>query len=287
MKNKEWSKVILLQPFTTNLLQVGFLIKVLPFCDLFISICGKYWFDKIKNSKFKIWKKIIKRSDMGIDRKDYPFIKKKFNKKKNRKFLYIGNGVVEKNLSYLSKLAMITDSQKFSSIGAKVKGIKNYGYLDLREKDTLDIIKNYDFLILTSNYDANPTVILEALSFGLIPVVTNECGFSKMKGIINLDLKNFQKNIKMIKKLQNVNEEKLKIIQKYRYKILNNSKWDIFCKKIFKHIEETKKIKKIKNNKKLEYEVFESFKSSTHYHLNFSNVIKFIKSNLKYYMIKY
>ena len=91
----------------------------------------------------------------------------------------------------------------------------------------------------------------------------------------------------MIKKLQNVNEEKLKIIQKYRYKILNNSKWDIFCKKIFKHIEETKKIKKIKNNKKLEYEVFESFKSSTHYHLNFSNVIKFIKSNLKYYMIKY
>ena len=38
MKNKLWKKVILLQPYTTNINQVGFLFKVLPYCDRFISI---------------------------------------------------------------------------------------------------------------------------------------------------------------------------------------------------------------------------------------------------------
>ena len=286
MKNKKWSKVILLQPFTTNLLQVGFLINVLPYCDLFISICGKFWHTKIKDSKFKIWNRIIKQIDMGIDRNDYPFIKKKFNEKKKRKFLYIGNSTVEKNLNYLSKLAKATDSSKFSSIGANVEGIRNYGYLNLKKKFSLQIIKNYDFLILTSSYDANPTVILEALSFGLIPVVTNECGFSKMKGIINIDLKNIKKNQKLIFKLQNVQSKNLKKIQKYGSDILQKSTWDKFCKKILMYIRNTKKIKKIKLSREAEFQIFNIYKNSTHFHLKFINIFNFLMTNIKYYLIK-
>ena len=147
-------------------------------------------------------------------KKDYPFLKKKFNKKGERKFLYIGNNAIEKNLRYLKYLAGRLNTKNFSTIGAKIDGIKNYGYLNLKSKKSRKIISGYDFLILTSKYDANPTVILEAISFGLIPVVTHECGFSNMRGIINLKLNNNYYNLNVINKLQKLNENKLKKIQK-------------------------------------------------------------------------
>ena len=190
MKNEHWKKVILLQPYTTNIYQVGFLFKVLPYCDKFIAICGNYWFNKARFSYFKKWLPIMVQQDMAINSKDYPFLKKNFNKKNRRKFLYIGNDATEKKLRYLKYLAGRLNTKNFSTIGAKIDGLKNYGYLNLKSNKSKKIISNYDFLILTSKYDANPTVILEAISFGLIPVVTHECGFSNMRGIINLKLNN-------------------------------------------------------------------------------------------------
>ena len=46
--------------------------------------------------------------DLGLDTKVYPFVKKKFNKKKNRKIIYIGNDYsynnFAKNLKYLKDI---------------------------------------------------------------------------------------------------------------------------------------------------------------------------------------
>ena len=61
------------------------LYNLIPKCDLFISICGKYWFDRVNNSPFKKWKKRMVHIDLGLDTKVYPFVKKKFNKKKIEK----------------------------------------------------------------------------------------------------------------------------------------------------------------------------------------------------------
>ena len=97
--------------------------------------------------------------DMAINKR-LSIFKKNFNKKNRRKFLYIGNDATEKNLYYLKFLAHKLNIKNFSTIGAKIDGLKNYGYLNLKNNKT-KIISNYDFLILTSKYDANPTVILE------------------------------------------------------------------------------------------------------------------------------
>ena len=41
------------------------------------------------------------------------------------------------------------------------------------QKKSLKIISEYDFLIHTSNFDANPSTVLEAMSWGLIPIQLN------------------------------------------------------------------------------------------------------------------
>jgi hypothetical protein len=284
MKNSLWKKVILLQPYTSNIYQVGFLLRVLPYCDKFIAICGNYWFNQVRNSYFKKWLPLMIQQDMAINSKDYPFLKKKFNKKSERKFLYIGNNTIEKNLHYLKYLADRLNTKNFSTIGVKIDGIKNYGYLNLKSKKSRKIISGYDFLILTSKYDANPTVILEAISFGLIPVVTHECGFSNMRGIINLKLHNNYYNLNLLNNLQKLNEKKLKKIQKAGRKLLNKSTWKNFCNKIIIHINSTKKNRI--TDPKIEKKGYSIYKKSNHYHLNIKNVFNFIKSNLKYYINK-
>lgn len=284
MKNEQWKKIIIMQPYTTNINQVGYLFKVLPHCHKFIAICGKYWFKKARFSYFKKWLPIMVQHDMAINSRDYPFLKKNFNKKNKRKFLYIGNDSVEKNLDYLKYLANSSNPNNFSTIGAKIVGLKNYGYCDLKKKKSKKIISNYDFLIMTSKFDANPTVILEAISFGLIPVVTHECGFSNIKGVINLKLNNLDYNLKLINKLQTLSEKKLKLIQKNGMKIVKTSNWKNFCKKILLHIKATKPQKII--DKKVQKKAYNDYKGSNHYHLRFKNIIRFLASNLKYYVIK-
>jgi glycosyltransferase involved in cell wall biosynthesis len=284
MKNNLWKKIILLQPFTTNIYQVGFLLKVLPYCDKFIAICGNYWFDKIRFSYFRKWLPIMTQQDMAINQKNYPFLKKNFNKKNKRKFLYIGNNADEKNLEYLKYLANKTNHKNFATIGAKIEGLTSYGYLDLKKNKSKKIIAKYDFLILTSKYDANPTVVLEAISFGLIPIVTPECGFSDIEGIINLKLNNHNYNVNLIDDLQNLSEIKLKKIQHKGQKIIKKSSWKNFCKKVIFQINSTKNFKI--NDFKIEKLGYEKFKKSNHYHLRMNNIFRYIKSNLKFFFMK-
>ena len=49
-------KKFTLQPYNEDPKQMSHLYDLIPICDLFISICGSYWFNRIKKSPFKSWK---------------------------------------------------------------------------------------------------------------------------------------------------------------------------------------------------------------------------------------
>ena len=134
-----WGKRILIQPFNSDPKQMSHLYDLIPVCDEFIAICGNYWIKNLNKTIFKKWKKKITQIDLGIDRKNYPFIKKKFNKPGNRKFIYIGNDYAynnfAKNTSYLNKISKNIGERIFGTVGNKKIGkIDHYGWLDLRLK---------------------------------------------------------------------------------------------------------------------------------------------------------
>ena len=150
--------------------------------------------------------------DLGLDVTLYPNIKKKFNKIHKRKLLYIGNDYsfnnYAKNLNYLKKISKFIGENKFATVGNKSIGkIKHYGWLNLQDKKNLNIIKKYDFLIQTNNYDANPSTVLEAMSWGLIPVITPQCGYKKEKSIINIPLNKVNMACYKVNKLQQIPEK--------------------------------------------------------------------------------
>lgn len=234
--HKNWSKKILIQPFSFDQSQHSHLYNLLPKIDCFISICGDYWFKNLKNSQFKNWKKKMTRIDMAIHTKHYPNIKKKFNLAGKRKFLHIGYDLDAKNINYLSEIAKKYGSKKFSTIGdLNLSGIKSYGKRNLSLKKNLKIIRNYDFLIMTSKYDANPTVILEAMSWGLIPICTPTCGYINKKEVINIPLNDIKKTLKVLKKFDFIDKKKLlKFQERNLYTVKKKYNWNNFANNVFK-----------------------------------------------------
>jgi glycosyltransferase involved in cell wall biosynthesis len=58
-----------------------------------------------------------------------------------------------------------------------IEGTSKHGHLDLQSDYGKSIIAQYDFLIMPGTNDANPTTVLEAMSWGLIPVLSTGCGY--------------------------------------------------------------------------------------------------------------
>jgi hypothetical protein len=290
--NPNWQKKILIQPFNSDPLQMSYLYSFINDCDLFFAITGKFWFDNLKKTIFKQWKKKMVRFDMAINLLDYRDIKKKFNKKFQRKFIYIGNEIkfsnFTKNTVYLKNIANAYKPSLFSTAGnKKVDGIKHHGWLNFHEKKGTDIIKKYDFLIMTSKHDANPTVILEAMAWGIIPLVTKECGYYKNKGIVNIPLNDLNETVNIIKKLQSFKDQDLKRIQTHNYlEVKNKYTWEIFTKKVIKFLKSKKKFKTFRVNKKANEIYLNYYKKSPNYHLRVVNIVEFFFISLKFFCKK-
>ncbi len=286
--NSNWKEKILIQPFNSDPLQMSYLNECIDHCDIFFAIMGRYWFDNLNKSIFKSWKKKMIRLDMAIDINNYKKIKYKFNKKNNRKFIYIGNEIrfnnFTKNTQYLMDIANNSTKNLFATAGnKKLDKIKHYGWLNFQKSNARKILKEYDFLIMTSRHDANPTVILEAMSWGLIPVVTKECGYYKEKGIFNFPLDNLKIALKLIKKLQNINSSKLRKIQLSNFLYVKEAyTWDNFTDKIVNYIKKNKK-KKFYNLKLSSDKIKSYYKHSPNYHLGLSNIFSFILVSAKFF----
>ncbi len=287
VKNKNWGKKIIIQPYNEDPKQMSHLYDVIKECDDFIAICGEYWYKRIPRSKFKSWKKKITQIDLGLDVTLYPNIKKKFNKINKRKFLYIGNDYsfnnYAKNLNYLRKISQFIGQDKFATIGNKSVGkIKHYGWLNLQKKKNLSVIKKYDFLIQTSNYDANPSTVLESMSWGLIPVITPQCGYKKEKSIINIPLNKVNMACYKVNKLQQIPEKKLKKLQLENWKILKKFySWVKFRNTIRKVVLKKRMNKNIVYTKKELVFFKKNYLASPNYYLNFDMILSIIKSNIK------
>jgi hypothetical protein len=183
-----WSRKILMQPFNCDYSQVSYIDDVIDECDLFLAITGDYWFKNIKNSSSSRWLPKMKQLNLAVDREHFPKLKKSLNPPGERKFLYIGNDHRAKNLSYLSSIATKLCAYEFAwaGKGAAYSRLKKLGYIDFSTSTGRQIIGNYDFMITVGLADANPTTILEALSWGLIPICTETSGYTSEFGIVNI-----------------------------------------------------------------------------------------------------
>ena len=167
--------------------------------DHHFAICGEGWWEYEYDRFYRYgnWEKVneqmdyggevgpahrvpITRLDMAIDPQYFPPLKPSYNPPGERQFLYIGCTVPIKGTEYLGELVGKTKPGEpfFGHIGyGHIPSATAHGYLDLTTHEGRAIVSQYDFLIMPGIHDANPTTVLEAMAWGLIPVLSTGCGY--------------------------------------------------------------------------------------------------------------
>lgn len=204
----------------------------------FIAICGKNWIDSWDKSPLFGVVKNLKQVDMAIDIANYPRVKKKFNKKGQRKFLYIGNTYYMKNTGQLEKIAALGKNFQGGYISkGEISGWKKIAsHANLTPEYMSKIADEYDVFINCSTFDAQATTVIENMCFGLAIACTPESGYS-YPSIIKLDCHDTAFNLEQINKIQNMEEEELVSLADANRKIAEEKHtWDNFCKNVINFI---------------------------------------------------
>jgi hypothetical protein len=92
-------------------------------------------------------------------------------------------------------------------------------------------------MITAGKADGNPTTILEAMAWGLIPVCTPQSGYVDYSSIPNIPLNDINAAVKIIKDLQNMPEDILRQWQKENWNLLDaHFNWERFADQVIEAI---------------------------------------------------
>ncbi len=237
-----WKRVILMQPYCHGDNQDIFVERFIRCCDMFLAITGSFWFKDIPNSKFKHWLPKMIHLDLAVDRQDFPVLKSNFNLPGKRKFVYIGHNAPYKNTNYLAQIAHELPDIELGWIGVNqgLPGVKPLGRINFATPEGKALITQHDFMLTVGNADGNPTTILEAMAWGLIPVCTPQSGYANYPGIPNVPLGQPDRAAARLRELQNIPEANLRQMQQRNWEALDHHfNWDRFARQVIQAIEST------------------------------------------------
>ena len=240
VRRRGWARKVLLQPYHHgDTTQMAWADPVVRRCDLFLAITGPFWFASISRSPFAHWKPKMVHVDLAVDRIDFPAVKESFNEPGKRRFLYIGNTHWGKNTEYISTLVKRTGIQvTWIGRGDPIDGVDSLGPKDLSTDAAREIVASHDFLLTVGRADANPTTILEAMAWGLIPVCTPQSGYTEAEGVINIPLDDEGGAAQLLSDLQHRPEADLLALQaKNRDALDSHYTWQRFGEQVVAAIE--------------------------------------------------
>lgn len=147
---------------------------------------------------------------MGVDPAEYPFVKKRFNPKGRRRYLYIGHTAWYKNTIELERIAARMPEYEFAHIGGgEVRGWKKLSnFATLTPEYMSKLAEEYDIFVTVSTADPQATTIVEQMCFGFAVACTPETGY-EYDSIVPLSTTNTNMNREKLLELQFEEEDAL------------------------------------------------------------------------------
>jgi glycosyltransferase involved in cell wall biosynthesis len=205
--------------------------------DKVFSICGPYWYDTLPGTPFAHWQPKITRLDMAIDPIAYPYVKGEFTT--HRQLLYLGSATPNKNLPFLVAIMKAMPDITLHWYGgegrhqlARLRNVRTTGWVSLDRARAEEITRNCDIMVSTSDSDANPTTLLEAIAWGLVTACTKESGYYNDPLFTELPLNNVPLAVKVLRGLLAIPDLKERSLASRR-EIETKYTWDIFCEKVW------------------------------------------------------
>lgn len=202
-RDPRWGRRCIIFPFSGDPLQVATADPLVRSSDVFFAITGRGWFDAMPFTPFAHWASRAVHLDLAVDRADFPRCKGAFAPPGRRRVLYIGGTAPAKNPRYLEEIAALLPEVDFGWIGTgrPLAGITAHGWLDTSAATTRELVAGYDLLLTVGSADANPTTVLEAMSWGLVPVCTPTSGWVGEPGVVNVPLGDARAAVAILRRL--------------------------------------------------------------------------------------
>ena len=237
-----WHRRLMMSPFNHgDLRQVAFEDSIVPQCDLYLAITGPYWFKTLEDSRCSHWRPKMVHLDLAIDRGDYPPLKTAFGAPGKRRVVYVGHTHRYKNTPYLSEIAALVPEAESAWIGngtRKIRGLWPLGSVDFSSQAGKDLVAGFDFLLTVGKADCNPTTILEAMAWGLIPICTPTSGYQGIPSIPNVPLDDAAAAAAIVRRLLYADESELAAMQAENWRLLDQHyAWDRFAGQVTAAIE--------------------------------------------------
>jgi hypothetical protein len=148
-----------------------------------------------------------------------------------------------KNTPYLSEIAELLPGTDFGWIGGgplSIRGFTPLGVLDFATPEGRSAVAQYDIMLTVGTADANPTTILEAMAWGLIPVCTPQSGYETSPSLPNVPLGDAHAAADVVRGLLQAPESELLAMQAANWKLLDGHyNWDRFAAQVIDAIEAT------------------------------------------------
>lgn len=237
-----WRRVLMLSPYNHgDPWQVAFLDRILPDCDRYLAITGRYWFADVPRSSYAHWRPKMVHLDLAVDRHDFPAIKTHFNPPGRRRFVYIGHSGWTKNTPYLSTVAHAAPDCPIAWIGRgdqPIVDLEPLGFQNFATDEGKRTVATFDFLLTVGRADANPTTVLEAMAWGLIPICTPQSGYVGYPSIVNVPLDEPEAVAAILRQMQAMPDAELANLQVQNWQHLDaHFNWDRFASQVIDAIE--------------------------------------------------
>ena len=244
LRQNGWWRRLMLAPFEHgDLRQIAFEDALVSGCDLILAITGPYWFRTVGDSACSHWRPKMVHLDLAIDRSDFPPLKASFAAPGRRHIVYIGHKAGYKNTPYLSAIAALVPETEFAWIGGgpgAIRGLTALGRIDFSTQAGRDLIGQFDFLLTVGKADANPTTILEAMAWGLIPICTPTSGYEGIPSVPNVPADDPEASASIIRRLLMAEEVDLVAMKEENWRLLDEHyTWDRFAAQVTEAIEST------------------------------------------------
>lgn len=240
LRNSGWHRTLIMCPFTTSVSDYSYLDPIVRNADRFLAITGRYWIEKLEDSPFAHWRNKMLQLDLAVDMEDFPPIKKVFHRPGARRFVYIGNCQPQKNTDYLATLSQrLAEPIGWIGGGGRLRGVVPLGYHDFSSSAARSLIADYDFMVTVGSHDANPTTVLEAMAWGLIPVTSPQSGYINYDSIPTIPLNDADRAIDILNSLQHKPEQQLRAMQDTNWRLIHSHfNWQRFGSEVLRAIEE-------------------------------------------------
>src|SRR5512146_417454 len=208
----EFALRIAMNPLHHRMSEVcGELDPYVPLVDRIFGIMGPYWYDTWRESALAHWFPKIVPLDMALDVAAYPRLKSRFNPPGRRRFLYIGWAGAQKGTHLLSILFGLARSQRCIAVGpaTPVANVECRRTASFTVPYLERLAEECDFLLVPGVSDANPTVVLEAMAWGVPVACTPQSGYYNIPEVLPLSISDMAHNIGVLDMLQDAPEKDL------------------------------------------------------------------------------